>query len=154
MNDDKHSEISLEELTVGEGRNSRGCSTAIVRGLTEQLVQEVDCLVPGAYRSIAGVPNVSLSPAAQAAPYLHRDAAEALRQAAARGVNIQINSALRTLPQQYLLRKWAEAGRCGIRAAARPGRSNHESGLAIDVSSASSHRSRLGAQGFPMGRER
>ncbi len=145
--DEKRTETTLEELTVGGGRTA-GCSTAIVRGLTEQLVQEVDCLVPGAYRSIAGVPGVSLSSAAQAAPYLHRDAAEALRQAAARGGAIHINSALRTLPQQYLLRKWAETGRCGIRIAARPGHSNHESGLAIDVASASSHRSQLSAQGW------
>ncbi|NIS33710.1 MAG: hypothetical protein GWO04_28795, partial [Actinobacteria bacterium] len=44
--------------------------------------------------------------------------------------------------------RWYRAGRCGISLAASPGRSNHESGLAVDVSDYSSWRSRLEAQGF------
>jgi hypothetical protein len=50
-----------------------------------------------------------------------------------RGVPLEVNSALRTLPQQYLLYRWYKSGRCNIGLAASPGQSNHESGLAIDV---------------------
>jgi len=46
-----------------------------------------------------------------------------------------INSAYRTSAQQFLLYQWYLRRQCGITAAAPPGGSNHESGLAIDTSS-------------------
>jgi hypothetical protein len=53
--------------------------------------------------------------------------------AAASRSGIVVNSALRTLPQQFLLRSWDLANRCGIRKAANVGESNHEQGLAVDI---------------------
>jgi hypothetical protein len=47
------------------------------------------------------------------------------------GRPIKINSAYRTLPQQFLLWRWSQEGLVG--RAARPGTSNHEGGNAIDV---------------------
>jgi hypothetical protein len=44
-----------------------------------------------------------------------------------------VTSAYRTVAQQFLLRSQFERHLCGIPAAARPGRSNHEDGLAIDI---------------------
>ena len=47
--------------------------------------------------------------------------------------SLQINSALRTIAQQYLLYDWYHEGRCGITAAAHVGNSNHEGGRAVDL---------------------
>jgi uncharacterized protein (TIGR03382 family) len=46
---------------------------------------------------------------------------------------VQVNSGFRTVAQQYLLYRWYQLGRCGITAAATPGRSNHQSGRAVDL---------------------
>src|SRR5262249_18088341 len=56
---------------------------------------------------------------------------------------MSINSGLRALPQQYLLYRWYEEGRCGIRLAARPGTSNHESGIAVDIGDYSAWKSAM-----------
>jgi hypothetical protein len=81
---------------------------------------------------IDDVPNTTLGSAVF--PFLQSPAAAALRNVAkTRTVKLVINSALRTLPQQYLLYRWFQTRRCGIGLAASPGRSNHESGVAVDV---------------------
>lgn len=51
---------------------------------------------------------------------------------------VQVNSGFRTVAQQYLLYRWYQLGRCGITAAATPGRSNHQSGRAVDLANYSS----------------
>jgi hypothetical protein len=108
------------------------CTTSSVRGLATQLVEEIQCLQPGTFASIDGVAGLALAEAVF--PYLQTPAAAAVVGAQAdRGVTMNINSALRTLPQQYLLYRWYKAGRCGISLAAAPGNSNHESGLAVDI---------------------
>ncbi len=108
------------------------CTTASVKGLGAQLVGEIQCLRPGTMARIDGIPNTTLGSAVF--PYLQAPAADALRKVAAtRNVRLVINSALRTLPQQYLLYRWYQTGRCGIGLAASPGNSNHESGVAVDV---------------------
>ncbi|MDF2697815.1 MAG: hypothetical protein K0S65_6198, partial [Labilithrix sp.] len=66
----------------------------------------------------------------------------------ARGVTMSINSGLRTLPQQYLLYRWYQTGRCGIGLAAKPGNSNHESGIAVDINDNASWRSAMNGKGF------
>jgi hypothetical protein len=108
------------------------CTTASVKGLSTQLVEEIQCLRPGTMKSIEGVDGLALGGAVF--PWLQAKAADAVIAAQkARGVTLEINSALRTLPQQYLLYRWYKSGRCDIGLAASPGQSNHESGLAIDV---------------------
>jgi hypothetical protein len=44
-----------------------------------------------------------------------------------------VNSAYRTLAQQFLLYNWWTGGVCNFQAVARPGASNHQAGLAIDI---------------------
>ena len=135
--------VLSQGLTVGE---AGGCSTSIVNALSAQLIEEINCLRPNTLRDFTG-PNMSLGPAVW--PFLQGDGPEDLAAAIdARGQTIQINSALRTLPQQYLLYRWHQQGRCNIRAAARPGRSRHESGLAIDISNNSAWRTSLANQRF------
>jgi MYXO-CTERM domain-containing protein len=46
---------------------------------------------------------------------------------------LSVNSAFRTIAQQYLLYRWYQNGQCGISLAAVPGNSNHETGIAVDV---------------------
>jgi hypothetical protein len=59
-----------------------------------------------------------------------------------------VNSALRTVAQQFLLYRWYQTGRCGIGLAAKPGNSNHETGLALDISQYSAWKSSLQNRGF------
>lgn len=108
------------------------CTTTSVKGLSTQLVEEIQCLRPGTMKSIEGVDGLSLGSAVF--PWMQTKAADAVIAAQKeRGVPLEVNSALRTLPQQYLLYRWYKSGRCNIGLAASPGQSNHESGLAIDV---------------------
>ena len=124
------SENALGAGTVA-GVASKTCSTGVVRGLTDQLLAEITCLSPDALGRIDSIPNVELEP--ETLPVMQKAAIESLTKAAADVGGLRISSALRTLPQQYLLHRWAARGRCGITAAAPVGQSNHEQGLAVDL---------------------
>jgi len=118
---------------------SRGCTTAPVIGLATQIAERMVCLAPDQLDHFAESNDVSF--AGQAIlPYLNPTAIEALHLAAQSVGNIGIISAFRTLPQQFLLRKWYEQGRCNVRAAARPGNSNHETARALDLQNPSALR--------------
>lgn len=137
---------SSDALSVGGAVGSR-CATSAVRGLSEQLIEELNCMRPGMMASIDGISGVTLG--SSAFPYLQSEAAAALRRAVSRrGGSMTINSGLRTLPQQYLLYRWYRTGRCGIGLAAQPGRSNHQSGLSLDVSEYGTWRSAMESSGF------
>lgn len=134
-------------LTV-EQAVTRSCSTTIVRGLSAQLVEEINCLRPGTLQNIPTRSDISLDPSVY--PYLQAPAlAKLIRVLDAKSGTMQINSGLRTLAQQFLLYRWYQSGkRCGIRLAARPGTSNHESGLALDIGSYSTWRATMSGQGW------
>lgn len=136
---------SIVGLTV-EDAIYASCSTSIVAGLSEQLIDELQCMRPGTFESIRGIPNVSRGSAAS--EWLQTAAARALRRAAARrSATMFINSGLRTLAQQYLLYRW-QGVRCGISIAAPPGLSNHNGALAIDIDGYDAWRWALEAEGF------
>ncbi|HEU0030707.1 MAG TPA: M15 family metallopeptidase [Kofleriaceae bacterium] len=109
------------------------CSTSTVLALSKQIAEEVNCMLPGQLVRFDETAHVQFSGSA-VLPYLGEGARADLYAAANRGGTVQVNSAFRTVVQQYLLRRWFELGRCGITAAAEPGRSNHESGRALDLS--------------------
>ena len=137
---------ALTAGSVEEAMRTR-CSTASVRGLSLQLVGELNAMRPGRMERIDDIANVSLGSAV--IPYLQGPAARALRRAAARrSSEMTVNSALRTLPQQFLLYQWYATGRCSIGLAARPGRSNHETGTALDIDSQASWRSAMQSESF------
>lgn len=115
-----------------------GCSTAGIGPLDAQLIAEMLRLSNGTLVRIEH-PNVKFT-SDRVHPYLTAAGRDALLRAAASG-EIQINSALRTIADQYLL----HAG-CG--GAAVPGGSNHESGQAIDVKNWPARRAALLAAGF------
>jgi len=125
-----------------------GCSTAVVDGLSRQIMQEAMCMRPSVVVQVRAHPNLELGPAAY--PYLVAPARDALEDAlrARPDLTLRVSSMFRTVAQQYLLRRWADLGLCGIALAARPGRSNHETGLALDARNADMWRTTLEPRGF------
>ncbi len=124
------------------------CGTASVKGLSFQIIEEGNCVEPGAFAPLTLPANAS----AGSGVFLFiqkpaRDKLTSIVKANA-GKTLTINSMLRTVAQQYLLYNWYQTGRCGISLAAKPGNSNHETGLAIDVQEYSSWRSIFESNGF------
>jgi len=135
--------------TVQQVADRRGCSTDAVAGLAKQLVSETNAIRPGLFSDLRNVRGVTLTKAVQSVPYLQTAALNALQRAVSRGGRtLTINSALRTLPQQLLLYKWYTMRACRISAAAKPGASNHNGGLAVDVADPYSWVSAMSSQGF------
>ena len=124
------SEVSVGTYTSGT------CSTSVVLGLSTQIADEMGCLSSGTLVKFSPSAKLQITSSA-VLPYLHGTAKTDLEKVTA-NTTIQVNSAFRTVAQQYLLVAWHNAGRCGITAAAPAGRSNHESGRALDVSNYSS----------------
>jgi uncharacterized protein (TIGR03382 family) len=131
--------------TVGSHVNS-GCSTAVVIGLSRQIAEEANCEHPGNFVHFASGHGISITSNA-VLPYLAQGARDDL-QTVAKNHSLQINSALRTVAQQYLLYHWYLEGRCGITAAATPGTSNHEGGRAVDMQNWASRIGDMAAHGW------
>lgn len=124
----------------------RDCSTAGVRELDLQLIAEMNRLQPGVFSSFD---NSLIALGAGAHDSLQAAAAKALQRAVQkRGVKLQVNSAYRTIAQQFVLRNHFENGRCGITAAADVGKSNHNGALAIDIEDYLGWRSYLESEGW------
>jgi hypothetical protein len=138
--DDVEYSETASPLSVGSYVTS-SCSTSVVRGLSMQIAREVDCMSPSSLAQLAPSTKVKFSSNA-VLPFMHPSAKGDLLRVS--GV-LQVNSAYRTVAQQYLLYRWWQAGRCGITAAATPGRSNHESGRAIDLQNWSARRASMAA---------
>jgi hypothetical protein len=146
----------LEDSGEAEGAAStsvasavaNSCSTASVKGLSQQIIAEARCMVSGAYSKVSDLGNVSFGSAVF--PYMVGPARDRLHNALNnnKGKFMTVNSMLRTISQQYLLYRWYQTGRCGIGLAAKPGASNHETGLAIDISQYSTWKGTLQAYGF------
>ncbi len=139
---------SIEGTDVSTFERST-CSTSVVLALSRQIAEEVDCLKPGQLIPFEVGPRIQFSGSA-ILPYLGSKARTDLYAAAAAGGGkvIRVNSAFRSVAQQYLLRRWFELGRCGITAAALPGGSNHESGRALDIQNYSEWISVFAARGW------
>ncbi len=129
-------------VTVG-GIGSSGCSTAVVLGLATQISDEISCEDPTSLVPFSQTNGITFTSNA-VLPYLAQNAKDDLMAVG----NVQVNSAFRTIAQQYLLVHWFNQGRCGITAAAAVGRSNHESGRAIDLANYSSRISAMANQGW------
>lgn len=118
------------------------CSTAGCRALDQQLIAQIQLISPGALVRFDHL-AVRIGPGCH--PYLQAPALRALEQGLASkpGAILDCNSAYRTLVQQWILWNHCQHKRCQITAAASPGLSNHESGLALDVKHAQSWRPHL-----------
>jgi MYXO-CTERM domain-containing protein len=137
--------VTASAATVSDYAYS-GCSTSVVLGLSRQIADEVGCEHPGGlvpFSETGGLVFTSSS----VLPYLEADAKTHLVQVAA-SHSVQVNSAFRTIAQQYLLVRWHAEGRCGITATASVGNSNHESGRAVDLANYSSLVGTMSAHGW------
>ena len=112
------------------------CDTGLVRGLSLQLIAKMNRMVSSPVL-IEVKHELIDTEGAQVNPYLQPAAAQALIRAVEdRGSKLWINSCLRTTVQQHIIRRQYEQGFCGITAAAPPGSSNHEQGVALDIEDA------------------
>lgn len=116
--------------------------TTVANGLSRQILAEMNILVPGILVDYSDL-DISIHPLQF--PLLQQGAKDALARAIRnRGRTMVINSGYRTCAQQFLLHRWLNQP-C-VTAAARPGRSNHESGLGLDVRDFSDWKPYLRAQ--------
>jgi hypothetical protein len=138
---------AVSAITVGDAVTA-SCSTSIVAGLNAQIIAQANCISPGAYAKVPNRPNLTFG--GTVTPYLEEPARDAFVAAvdSKPGTSITINSMLRTVAAQYLLYRWYQTGTCGIGLAAKPGTSNHETGLAFDTSQYSTWKSTFQAHGF------
>jgi MYXO-CTERM domain-containing protein len=145
-----HEEVGVvqADLTVA-GALSGNCATSSVSGLSQQIIEQMNCDKPNALKAVPSRPNLVKS-YSTVVMYMQPAAANALINAldANKSKTLHINSMLRTLPQQWLLWHWWQQGKCGIPLAATPGSSNHEGGLAFDTNDYSAWKSPLAAKGF------
>jgi hypothetical protein len=152
VDDDFHgAEGEAEQGLMGTGtvgdKVTGSCSTATVAPLSKQIAEEVACLAPGALAPFVDAGGIHFTSAA-VLPFLHPTAIVSLQAAARESGDLRINSAFRTVAQQYLLHRWYQTGRCSIPAAATPGTSNHEGGRAIDLADWSMEVSVMSRHGF------
>ncbi|MFK7986914.1 MAG: M15 family metallopeptidase [Sandaracinaceae bacterium] len=120
--------------------NGASCTTAGTEGLSEQLVRSHLCAFPGSVAEFAPHPNITLTHS-RVHP-LGAAATVTAIQAAADTTPLTVNSAFRTLVEQYLL---FEGGGCGL--AATPGNSNHQTGTAVDLGNFTAARSAMTSAG-------
>ncbi len=127
---------------------AQSCTTASVAGLSRQILAQARCLRPNAFVPLPSRPNLSVG--SEVFPYLQAGAQSQLVKALAANPKqkMTINSALRTVAQQYLVWRWSAGRRCGVPLATPPGESNHELGTALDIAEASSWRPILEAHKF------
>lgn len=113
----------------------RDCSTAGIRALDLQLIAQINRTAPNTLVSFAHLPIICGD---GCHPYLQLPALTALEKAIASRPKVKMicNSAYRTVCQQAILFNHCAKKRCGIKAAATPGNSNHNTGLALDIEDA------------------
>lgn len=120
--------------------NLDACNTGLVQGLSLQIIAVLNSIVPNAlvdFTDIDGVVAVgeNNNPFLQPAAKKSLEIAVAERhKAEGNSVQLVVNSAYRTIAQQYMLNlQFQRPSSCGIQAVASPGFSNHEGGLALDI---------------------
>ena len=136
--------------TVEQFAATDTCSTHKLRPLNEQILEilldrvntpEETSLVP-----CDDIPSLHVV-GGSTIPLLQPAARDALQNAIEQeNQPLRLRHAFRTIAQQWVLRRWV--GRCGITSARKPGRSDHERGLAIDIDDNELWRSALTSNGW------
>jgi hypothetical protein len=131
------SERNKDMPTVKQFAAQNGCSTAGLRPLNNQILEilldRVNTAEETNLVSCADIPL--LHSVGNSTISLLQPAARAALQHAIEHKNREMNliHAYRTIAHQFVLREWKLNNRCGIASARKPGTSDHERGLAIDI---------------------
>lgn len=133
--------------TVKQAVNA-GCNTSTVDALSRQIIAQARCIDADAFVKVPARPNLEVG--SNVFLYMHATARDRLLSVldAHPDKKLKVNSALRTVAQQYLLWNWSKKKRCGVQLATPPGESNHETGLALDIAQAPRWRPILESNGF------
>lgn len=127
----------------------RHIDTSGLIGLSKQLLTEVNCEVPNTFSDWSNTKYMSFT-GGGVLPYGQEVMRVKLASAAKqRGRTMKFTSVTRSIAQQLALYEWKRRGNCGqTNPVALPGRSKHNGGLAIDISSARSWDRVLRPRGF------
>ncbi len=132
---------------------SRNVDTGRVSGLSRQIIAQMNTIANGILINFESLPGIEGS-GASLNLYLQAGAKESLRAALREGLAKQpnlkmtINSAYRTVAQQHILYQVFQRDPKLIPLASKPGNSNHENGLAIDVNNYNAWKPYLTAHGW------
>lgn len=139
--------VVTRALWSGLLKDAPGCSTEITNGLSQQLIHQMNLLSPN---TLVGFDDLDVELTTTAFPFLQPAAKEALRKAISKkGKILRINSAYRPISQQLFLYNRREGRQgCGYTVVAKPGGSQHQSGLAFDTPDWSEWRTCLSEQGW------
>jgi Putative peptidoglycan binding domain/D-alanyl-D-alanine carboxypeptidase len=147
--------MTTVDQAIREMIATQNVDTGKVQGLSRQIIAETNNILTGVLLNFEDLPGLTLSSAAFLNYFLQSGPKESLRAVLRQGINqkpgmrMKINSAYRTVAQQHILRQIYERGHTNlVPLAARPGRSNHEDGLAIDVDNYGDWRSLLLRNGW------
>ena len=126
----------------------RSCSTSGIRPLDLQLIAQLNLVAPNSLVSFHALPGIFCG--AGVHPWLQPVAVKALMGAIAGypKFKLVVNSAYRTIAQQFLIWLWFLKQLCSIPLAAQPGLSNHNSGLALDIENYENWKLRFKQQGW------
>jgi hypothetical protein len=134
---------------INQLANAGTVDTSKVGGLSKQIIAMSNSMFSNILLNFEGLSSqLRIPTGGQMNPVLQSGARESLRQALRSnpGQAMTINSAYRTVAQQYLLHQLFLKG--VVVLAARPGRSNHEDGLALDIQEHASWKSILENNGW------
>jgi hypothetical protein len=124
-------------------RDRPTCSTSAIRGLSLQIIDEINLLIPGILVPIDDLDIPDIKGGVNL--FMQLKAKESLRRVIKRrGQAFPINSCYRTVAQQHILFSW-QGSRC-VSVAATPGKSNHEDGFALDTPEFSAWKAALEAE--------
>jgi murein L,D-transpeptidase YcbB/YkuD len=133
---------------------ARTVDTGRVSGLSRQIIAQMNTLQASILINFENLPGISSSGEPHLNLYLQAGAKESLRASLRAGtakqpnLKMTINSAYRTVAQQHILYQVYQRDPKLIPLAAKPGNSNHENGLAIDVNNYNAWKPYLLAHGW------
>jgi Putative peptidoglycan binding domain/D-alanyl-D-alanine carboxypeptidase len=145
--------MSTVKEAIDQMIRTRNVDTGRISGLNRQIIAKMNTLANGILLNFESLPGIEGS-GASLNLYLQAGARESLRAALRDGLAKQpklkmtINSAYRTAAQQHILYQVYQRDAKLIPLASKPGNSNHENGLAIDVNNYSVWKPYLIANGW------
>ena len=141
---------TVKQFAISSSQN--GCSTAGLRELNNQIVERLlNAVNTEDETNLVSCSDIPLLHVVgnSTIPLLQPAARKSLEQVIElKNRRLNLIHAYRTIAQQFVLREWRLAGRCHITAARKPGTSDHERGIAIDIDDSDFWKSTLQQHGW------